>query len=394
MSKMRRVIFIVLDACGVGELPDASEYGDAGSNTIGNTARAVGGLRCPHLERLGLGKIVEADGVSSAIQALGGYGKMAERSAGKDSTSGHWELAGLITERAFPTYPRGFPDEIIDEFTQRTGYEITGNRPASGTEIIKDLGKEHLATGRLIVYTSADSVFQIAAHLNKVPLDELYRICSIARELLVGQHSVARVIARPFSGTPGDFIRTADRRDFSLPPTDKTILDHLQAVGIPTVGVGKIDDLFAGVGLSEKIHSKSNVEGMEQTIRLVRRDGDGLIFVNLVEFDMLWGHRNDPENFAAALEAFDDQLGEFLPLLQADDLLLLAADHGCDPTTPSTDHSREYVPILSYSPSLPADISLGIRPTFADAATTIAAVFGVPGTGAGESFLSLLTGEP
>ncbi len=393
MSNIRRVVLLVLDACGVGELPDAADYGDIGSNTIGNTARAVGGLKCPHLEQMGLGKIVVADGLSAEVSALGGYGKMAERSAGKDSTSGHWELAGLITENAFPVYPDGFPEDIIAEFADVTGYEILGNKPASGTEIIKELGEKHLETGKVIVYTSADSVFQIAAHTDKVPLDELYRICRIARKLLVGQHGVARIIARPFVGDPGAFVRTADRRDFSLVPTDKTVLDHLLAAGIPTVGVGKIDDLFAGVGLSEKIHTKSNIEGMEQTLKLVRRAERSFVFVNLVEFDMLWGHRNDPQNFATALAAFDRQLGELLPLLREDDLLLISADHGCDPTTPSTDHSREYVPILSYSPSLPGDISLGTRSTFADAAATVAAVFGLPGTGVGESFLPLLTGE-
>jgi phosphopentomutase len=315
---------------------------------------------------------------------------MSERSVGKDSTSGHWELAGLITETPFPTYPDGFPDEVISLFTRETGYGVIGNKPASGTEIIKELGSRHLSTGKLIVYTSADSVFQIAAHLDKVPLDELYRICSTTRELLVGKHGVSRVIARPFTGNEGHFIRTADRRDYSLPPTGKTILDHLQAVGITTVGVGKIDDLFAGVGLAEKIHTHSNIEGMEKTIELTGKVERGLILVNLVEFDMLWGHRNDPQNFATALEAFDRQLGEFLSLLKGNDILFISADHGCDPTTTSTDHSREYVPILSYSPSLPPDIPLGIRSTFADVAATIAEIFDIPGTGNGDSFLSTL----
>jgi phosphopentomutase len=390
MSDFRRVFLIVLDACGIGELPDAADYGDAGSNTIGNTAWAVGGLSCPQLEQMGLGKLTPVLGMSADGPTRGAYGKMAERSAGKDSTSGHWELAGLVTAHAFPTYSKGFPPELLAAFTRKSGYEVLGNKPASGTEIIEELGQEHLKTGRLIVYTSADSVFQIAAHFDKVPLDKLYHICRIAREILIGEHGVARVIARPFIGRPGRFTRTTDRRDFSLAPTGKTILDNLHAAGIPTIGVGKIDDLFAGVGLAEKIHTRSNTEGMEITRDLARSVKHGFIFVNLVEFDMLWGHRNDPRNFAAALEAFDRQLGEFIPILNADDLLLISADHGCDPTTPSTDHSREYVPILSYSPSLPGDIALGVRSSFADAAATVAEVFAVPGTGVGTSFLPLL----
>ncbi len=390
---IQRVFLIILDACGVGELPDAADYGDVGSNTLGNTARVVGGLDCPHLESLGLGKVTKIAGLSTAQPARGAYGKMAERSAGKDSTSGHWELAGLITERPFPTYPDGFPDDIIAEFTQRTGYKIIGNKPASGTEIIAELGEEHLASGALIVYTSADSVFQIAAHIDNVPLEEQYRICQIAREILCGVHAVGRVIARPFTGQSGSFTRTADRRDFSLKPTGTTILDTLMAAKIPTIGVGKIGDLFAGVGLSEKIHTKSNDDGMRLTSELAGTVGHGLVFVNLVEFDMLWGHRNDPQDFAAALESFDRQLGEFLPLMRATDLLLISADHGCDPTTPSTDHSREYVPILCYSPGLPGDVNLGVRSTFADTAATIAEVFSVRWTGAGESFYSQLRGE-
>lgn len=390
MTHIKRVFLIVLDACGVGELPDAAEYGDVGSNTIGNTARVVGGLDCPHLGRMGLGKIIEVDGLTADVRALGGYGKMAEWSVGKDSTSGHWELGGLITRQPFPTYPDGFPAEVIALFTRETGYGIIGNKAASGTEIIKELGRQHLETGKLIIYTSADSVFQIAAHMDKVPLEELYRICLITRELLVGKHGVSRVIARPFIGDEGNFTRTANRRDFSLPPTGETILDHLLAAGITTVGVGKIDDLFAGVGLAEKIHTSSNIEGMEKTTELVGQVERGLVFVNLVEFDMLWGHRNDPRNFATALETFDQQLGDFIPLLTDNDLLLISADHGCDPTTASTDHSREYVPILSYSPSLPPDVPLGIRSTFADVAATIAETFGIPGTGNGDSFLSTL----
>jgi len=392
MANIKRIFLIVLDACGVGELPDAMEYGDSGSNTIGNTARAVGGLHCPHLDRLGLGKIIEVDGLSTDLPALGGYGKMAERSPGKDSISGHWELAGLITERRFPTYPNGFPDGVTAEFTRKTGYEIMGNKPASGTEIIRELGEKHLKTGKLIVYTSADSVFQIAAHTDKVPLEELHRICLISREMLTGEHSVGRVIARPFIGRPGSFVRTADRRDFSLPPPDKTVLDYVLAAGIRTVGVGKIDDLFAGAGLAEKIHTRSNIEGMERTMELAKEVERGFIFVNLVEFDMLWGHRNDPQGFAASLETFDRQFGELLPLLAKDDLLLISADHGCDPTTPSTDHSREYVPLMTYSPGLPADVPLGVRSTFADVAATIAEVFGVSGTGNGESFWPVLLG--
>ncbi len=387
---IERVFFIVLDACGVGELPDAAAYGDVGTNTLGHVAEAVDGLQCPCLEKLGLGKITPIAGLSDQVQAVGGYGKMAEQSAGKDSTTGHWELAGLVTSSPFPLYPEGFPEEVLLEFRRRTGYDILGNRPASGTVIIDELGEEHLASGKVIVYTSADSVFQIAAHTDKVPLSELYRICEIAREILVGEHGVSRVIARPFIGRPGAFKRTTDRRDYSLPPSGPTILDRAQAAGIPTIGVGKIGDLFAEQGLDRVIHTKSNVDGMNQTLALAHEEQRGLIFVNLVEFDMLWGHRNDPENFARALEACDPQLEELLGVLKPTDLLLIAADHGCDPTTPSTDHSREYVPILAYSPDLTRDVALGTRETFADAAATVADAFGCATPEVGTSFLSQL----
>ncbi len=385
-----RVFFIVLDACGVGELPDAAAYGDAGANTLGHVAEAVGGLRCPHLEALGLGKIIPVQGLSAVVKARGGYGKMAEQSVGKDSTTGHWELGGLVTTHPFPVYPAGFPASVIHEFHRRTGYDVLGNKPASGTVIINELGDEHLATGKLIVYTSADSVFQIAAHIDKIPLPELYRVCEIAREMLVGEDGVSRVIARPFVGESGEYTRTPDRRDYSLPPPGPTIIDRVQAAGIPTIGVGKIGDLFAEQGLDEIIHTKSNKDGMKHTFLLAQKQERGFVFVNLVEFDMLWGHRNDPVNFARALEAFDQQLGELLPLIKPADLLLISADHGCDPTMPSTDHSREYVPILAHGPRFARDVSLGIRATFADAAATVAEAFQCSGTGAGSSFLARL----
>jgi len=387
MSEINRVILVVLDGCGIGELPDASKYNDQGSNTIGNTASAVGGLALPELEKLGLGNIAEIEGVPAKMYPLASFGKMLELSVGKDSTTGHWEIAGLILNRCFPTYPRGFPAELMDRFRKEIGNDILGNKPASGTEIIEELGEEHLKTGKPIVYTSADSVFQIACHEKVIPTEELYRLCQKARQILTGQHSVGRVIARPFIGQPGSFKRTEKRRDFSLPPPDDTILDILKKKELEVVGIGKIEDLFAGRGLTQPFHTESNLDGVAKLYHIMQSDFSGLVFVNLIDFDMLWGHRNDVKAFAKGLQEFDLVLPEILDSLKSDDVLILTADHGCDPTTSSTNHSREYVPLLIYGEMLKAGVDLGVRETFSDIAATLAEIFGVVGTGNGKSFL-------
>lgn len=388
---IRRVIVIVLDACGIGEAPDSAAFGDAGSNTIVHTAQAVGGLKCPNLERLGLGHLDDIPGIAPVDAPAASFATMREQSAGKDSTSGHWELMGLVLDQPFPVYPDGFGPAIIDRFIAGTGRGILGNCPASGTEIIKELGDRHCATGDLIVYTSADSVFQIAAHEEIVPIDELYRYCRIARAILRGDDAVGRVIARPFAGASGSYTRTTRRRDFSLSPPRPTTLNHLMAAGIETVGIGKIDDLFAGDGLSVKIHTESNIDGMNRTIAALADHDSGLIFTNLVETDMLWGHRNDPVGFASALQEFDRQLGGLLAAMIPTDALFISADHGCDPTMPSTDHSRELVPLLAYGPALRAGVNLGRRECFADLAATISEIFSVCEPEAGVSFWTDIT---
>jgi phosphopentomutase len=346
---MPRACVIVLDAVGAGALPDAADYGDEGSDTLGNVARAVGGLDLPNLEALGLGNVEPLPGCPPQPSAPAVAGRLLERSRGKDTTTGHWELMGVVTPTPFPTYPHGFPDEVIDPFMNRTGRGVLGNKPASGTEIIQELGEEHQRTGKWIVYTSADSVFQIAAHEETVPLQELYEACRIAREILTGKHAVARVIARPFLGEPGNYLRTANRRDFSLPPRRPNYLTLARESGARVVGVGKIGDIFAGCDIDESHPTKSNVEGIARTLDLLRSLEAGLLFVNLVETDMLWGHRNDPINFHRALQDFDRRLPDLLEALRPGDLLVLTSDHGCDPTTPSTDHSREYALLLLYA---------------------------------------------
>lgn len=387
MKRFVRVFFLVLDACGVGELPDAAAYGDSGSATIPNTAKAVGGLRLRNLEQLGLGKITKIEGVSAGGAAIGAFGRMAEVSPGKDSTTGHWEHFGVILDRPFPTYPHGFPPGIIEEFTHRSGYGVIGNLPASGTEIIARLGEEHLRTGKLIVYTSADSVFQIAAHESLVPPDELYRVCQIAREMLTGEHGVGRVIARPFEGPPGAFVRTPRRRDFSIAPPGPFVGEKMIDAGLGVLAIGKIYDIMAGRGISQTVKASGNMESMDKTIAAVTDFPAGLVMVNLVDFDMLWGHRNDFKAFAGGLEEFDIRLGELLPLLRSDDLLIITADHGCDPTTPSTDHSREYVPLLAYYPGMGGDVDLGTRASFADTGKTVAEIFETTYPFPGQSFL-------
>lgn len=385
---MRRVILVVLDGVGIGELPDAKNYGDEGSNTLVNTAEAVGGLNLPNLGRMGLSNIEPIKGVHQEEKPIAFFGKMAESSPGKDTTTGHWEITGLILNKPFPVYPNGFPQEIIKTLEKAIGRKIIGNKPASGTEIIKELGEYHIRTGYPIVYTSADSVFQIAAHEEIIPLEELYEMCKIAREILQGEHAVARVIARPFAGEPGNFYRTPRRRDFSLTPFKSTLLDYLKENGYDVIGVGKIEDIFAGRGLTLSFHQENNREGIENIFRAWKELREGIIFVNLVDFDMLYGHRNDPKGMAKALEEFDTFLPDIQSLLSDYDLLVITADHGCDPTTSSTDHSREYVPLLIFSPNFRKTASLNIRKSFSDLGKTLADYFGIENDLYGESFFS------
>jgi phosphopentomutase len=345
---MPRACVIVLDAVGAGELPDAAEYGDEGSDTLGNVAKAVGGLDLPNLEALGLGNVEPLEGCPPQPGAPAIAGRLLERSKGKDTTTGHWELMGVVTEQPFPTYPHGFPFEVLDPFMHRTGRGVLGNKAASGTEIIEELGEEHQRTGKWIVYTSADSVFQIAAHVDTIPLDELYQASEVAREILTGNHAVGRVIARPFEGEPGNYVRTPDRHDWSLKPRQPNYLTLVREAGHKVHAVGKIRDIFAGVDIDESNTTRSNVEGITQTERLLRELEDGLVFVNLVETDMLWGHRNDPVNFHRCLQDFDRRFPDLLAALRDGDILILTSDHGCDPTTPSTDHSREHALLLAY----------------------------------------------
>ena len=374
-TTIHRVFLIVLDSVGIGELPDAAQYGDQGSDTLGNLARHRP-LRLPNLARLGLGNIRPLDGIPPDPAPLGCYGRCGLVSPGKDTTTGHWELAGIHLARPFPTYPNGFPAEIIREFERRIGRRTLGNVPASGTEIIERLGAEHLRTGWPIVYTSADSVFQVAAHEDVIPLPELYRICEIARELLRGEHEVGRVIARPFLGRPGAFVRDQqNRHDYAVPPPQGMLLDKLAAAGVPVLAIGKIYDIYLGRGISEHRKTRNNEDGMAEIARAASEWRQGLVFANLVDFDSLYGHRNDVEGFARALEAVDAWLPELLARLEERDLLILTADHGNDPTTPSTDHSREYVPLLVYGPRLRKGVPLGVRRSLADVGQTVADVF-------------------
>jgi phosphopentomutase len=345
---MPRACVIVLDAVGAGALPDAAEFGDEGSDTLGNVARAVGGLDLPNLEALGLGNVEPLEGCPPQPGAPAVAGRLVERSKGKDTTTGHWELMGIVTPQPMPTYPHGFPFEVIDPFMHRTGRGVLGNKAASGTEIIEELGEEHERTGKWIVYTSADSVFQVAAHVDTIPLEELFRACEAAREILTGKHAVGRVIARPFEGEPGNYVRTGDRHDWSLKPQQPNYLTFVREAGKEVHGVGKIRDIFAGQDIDHSHPTKSNVEGITQTEKLLRELDDGFVFVNLVETDMLWGHRNDPVNFHRCLQDFDRRLPDLLDALRPGDLLVLTSDHGCDPTTPSTDHSREHALLLAY----------------------------------------------
>ncbi|NLW46261.1 MAG: phosphopentomutase [Firmicutes bacterium] len=367
---VKRVFLIILDGVGVGELPDAHVYGDQGSNTLGNLSKEVGGMDLPFLEQAGLGKLTNIQGLAADISG-GVFGKMLEVSPGKDTTTGHWEMAGLILPKPFPVYPNGFPEDLISRFIAETGRGFLGNKPASGTAIIDEYGSEHLKTGSLIVYTSADSVFQIAAHEEMVTLEELYRDCEIARRIFQGEHGVGRVIARPFLGKPGSFYRTAGRKDFSLKPFGPIVLDRIKDAGMTVFGVGKIEDIFARQGLTDSNHTHKNSEALAFISELISKDFQGLVFANCVDFDMVYGHRNDTEGFYRALKEVDHWLEKNVPKLREGDLLIITADHGCDPTTASTDHSREYVPLLIFGPGLSPGVDLGVRKTFADIAASL-----------------------
>ncbi len=384
MAEIVRVILVVMDSVGAGEMPDAADYGDQHSDTLGHLADRIP-LRVPALRSLGLSRVARIGPDTTAV--TGAYGRMAERSAGKDSVTGHWEMMGIVLDRPFPTFPRGFPETVIGEFERRIGRQTLGNVVASGTVIIDQLGPEHLRTGAPIVYTSADSVFQVAAHESVIPIDELYRICRIAFDLVARGLGVGRVIARPFVGEPGRFTRTANRRDFALEPFKPTLLDDLKAAGHPVVGIGKIEDLFAGRGLTKAVHTTSDEDGMDALDVELAETSTGLVFINLVDFDSKFGHRNDAAGYAANLERFDARLGRLLSRLGPGDLLVVTADHGNDPTTPSTDHSREYVPVLVGGSMVRPGADLGVRRTFADLGQTLAAAFGRPALAHGTSFL-------
>jgi phosphopentomutase len=386
-----RVLLVVCDSWGVGDAPDAEAYGDVGADTLGNTARAVGGIGAPNLERLGLGRTDVIEGVAPAGERGTAAGRLTERSAGKDTTTGHWEIAGIVLDEPFPTYPDGFPPEVIEPFKRAIGREILGNEPASGTEIIERLGEEHLRSGKPIVYTSGDSVFQIAAHASVASLAVLYEWSRAARRLLTGGHRVGRVIARPFDGEAGSFVRTPGRRDFSVPPPRPTLLDACREAGVSVYGVGKIQDIFAGSGITEGRYSDDNDEGVRLTLSYLRRPGPSLVFTNLVDFDSKYGHRNDAEGYGSCVEAFDRRVPEILQALGDGGILFLTGDHGCDPTTPSTDHTRERTPLL-VAGARGSGVDVGTRGCFADLGATVADLLGVdmPDEAAGESFRGLL----
>ena len=386
MASLDRAVIVVLDGVGVGGAPDAAAYGDEGASSVEHGAAAIGGLSLATMGRMGLGNITPVLGTPPAERPIGGYGRMAEAAAGKDSTTGHWEMAGVVLERPLPTYPNGFPPDVVERFEAAIGRGTLGNKAASGTVIIQELGEEHMRTGKPILYTSADSVLQLAAHEAVIPLDELYRMCEIARAQLTGEHAVGRVIARPFEGEPGHFTRTPHRRDFSLPPPGPTLLDRLHEAGYDTIGIGKIEDLFAGRGLSASEHTETNAEGCAAALRWLGRPFHGLLFINLVEFDQLWGHRRDPQGYARALTDADAWLADALAALGERDALFVTGDHGVDPTYRGTDHTRECVPVLCAGPAVRADVSLGTRSTYADLGATLAEAFEVPRLQHGISF--------
>ncbi len=386
MTALKRAIVSVLDGVGVGANPDAHAYGDDGASSLEHCAAAIGGLALPHLGSIGLGNITPIEGTPPTEHAIGAFGRMTEAAAGKDSTTGHWEMMGVVLRKPLPTYPHGFPSDVVEKFEQAIGRKVLGNKPASGTEIIQELGEEHMRTGRPILYTSADSVFQVAAHQEVIPLEELYHICRVARAMLTGDHAVGRVIARPFIGTPGHFTRTEHRRDFSLEPLGVTLLDLLKEHGKDVIGIGKIEDLFAGRGLTQRDHTETNRDGMAATLRYLAQDFTGLLFVNLVEFDMLWGHRRDSEGYAQALREVDSWFAQVQQAMQPGDAIFFTADHGVDPTYRGTDHTREQVPLLAYGAPVRAGVNLRVRSTYADLGQTLAEAFAVGQLTAGTSF--------
>ncbi|HPN30613.1 MAG TPA: phosphopentomutase [bacterium] len=387
-NKINRVILIVMDSVGCGAMEDAGKYNDAGTNTLGNIAEKRGGLNMPNFHKLGLGNIIDIKGVPKTKTAEGCFGKCREASVNKDTTTGHWEMAGLKISTSFPAYPNGFPEDIIKPFEKFTGKKVLCNAPASGTEILEKLGDEHCKTGNIIVYTSADSVFQIAAHEEVIPLKKLYEICEYTRKkILIGKHAVGRVIARPFLGTSGNYKRTTNRRDFSVLPFGKTMLDIIKENGMDVAAVGKIEDIFANQGITKAVHTVSNMDGTDKTLDYMKEKSRGIIFTNLVDFDMLWGHRRNAEEYAAGLEEFDSRLPELINGMNDDDMIMFTADHGCDPThTIHTDHTREYVPLVVYGKALKANVNLGVRATFSDISATILDFLGLKSTGNGTSF--------
>ncbi|NME07122.1 phosphopentomutase [Psychrobacillus sp. BL-248-WT-3] len=391
MGKFKRIHVIVMDSVGIGEAPDAAAFGDVGSHTLGHIAEKMNGLKMPEMQKLGLGNIEAIKGIAPADQPTAYYGKMQEASVGKDTMTGHWEIMGLNIDKPFKVYPNGFPEELITALEEKTGRKVIGNKPASGTEILDELGEEHMKTGAIIVYTSADPVLQIAAHEEVVPLEELYRICEIARELTLSpEFLVGRIIARPFIGEPGSFVRTSNRHDYALKPFARTAMNELQDAGLEVMAIGKINDIFNGEGITSTVRTKDNMDGMDKFIVTLDKDFTGISFLNLVDFDALYGHRRDPIGYGKALEEFDARLKEALPKLTSDDLLIITADHGNDPTMPGTDHTREFVPLTVYSPRFTEIKELPLRMTFADIGATIADNFDVKPTAFGESFLSLL----
>ncbi len=386
----KRVILMVMDSVGIGALPDSERFGDKGVNTLGNIIKKSKGIHIPNLIKLGIGNIDGFNELEEIENPIGSFGKSGEISQGKDTTTGHWEMVGLHIDKPFKTFPKGFPKEVIDEFESKTGRKVIGNKPASGTAILDELGEEHIKTGNVIVYTSADSVFQIAAHEEVIPLEELYEMCRIARKIMMGDNALARIIARPFVGTPGNFSRTANRRDYSLDPFEDTILDHVKNAELDMIAVGKIEDIFNGKGVTEAVHTKDNMDGVDETIGYMKKENTGLIFTNLVDFDSKYGHRRDPEGYKKAIEELDARIPEIIENMKENDILILTADHGNDPTYTGTDHTREYIPILVYGKNVKAGVNLGIRKTFADIGATVADILEVKMPKHGESFKNLI----
>lgn len=375
---MNRVIWVVIDSVGIGQLPDSKKFGDEGVNTLGNIVKSFTDIKIPNLKKLGIGNINEVDFMESEKNPIAAFGKCSEVSQGKDTTTGHWEMTGVLVETPFKTFENGFPKDIIDEFEKRTGRKVVGNKPSSGTTILDEYGEHQMETGDVIVYTSADSVFQIAAHEEIIPLDELYKMCKIAREIMMGDNAVARIIARPYIGKKkGEFSRTSNRRDYSLNPFEPTVLDNIKQSGLDVIGVGKIEDIFNGQGITEAIHTKDNMDGVDETINYIKKDNNGLIFTNLVDFDSKYGHRRDTKGYKEALEEFDARIPEIIEAMKDNDVLIINADHGNDPTYKGTDHTREYIPLLVYGKNIKQGVNLGIRNSFADIGATVTDILNV-----------------